>query len=88
MFMGSCWITDGSDGRPPQHAPGARRWTSRSDATIIPGVHGVLRGKVAWLEVVGAYRYIDMDDSTGKGSSYFLYDMAISGPAPGVAFSF
>jgi hypothetical protein len=48
----------------------------------------VLRGEVAWLEVVGAYRYIDMDYSTGKGSSYFLYDMAISGPALGVAFSF
>jgi hypothetical protein len=48
----------------------------------------VLRGEVAWLEVVGACRYIDMDYSTGKGSSYFLYDMAISGPAPGVALSF
>ena len=40
------------------------------------------------IGIVGAYRYIDIDYSTGKGSSYFLYDMAISGPALGVAFSF
>lgn len=38
--------------------------------------------------VVGAYRYIDMDYEDGKGNKRFLYDMAISGPALGVVFSF
>ena len=40
------------------------------------------------IGIVGAYRYIDMDYSTGTGPTYFLYDMAISGPALGVAFAF
>lgn len=38
--------------------------------------------------VLGAYRYIDMDYEDGKGNQRFLYDMAISGPALGVVFSF
>ena len=38
--------------------------------------------------VVGAYRYIDMDYEDGNGNKRFLYDMAISGPALGVVFSF
>jgi hypothetical protein len=29
-----------------------------------------------------------MDYSAGTGPTYFLYDMAISGPALGVAFAF
>mgnify|MGYP001765512930 CR=1 FL=1 len=40
------------------------------------------------IGIVGAYRYIDMDYSSGRGPTYFLYDMAISGPALGVAFAF
>jgi hypothetical protein len=38
--------------------------------------------------VLGAYRYIDMDYEDGKGNQRFLYDMAITGPAIGVVFSF
>jgi hypothetical protein len=38
--------------------------------------------------VIGAYRYIDMDYEDGEGNKRFLYDMAISGPAIGVVFSF
>jgi hypothetical protein len=38
--------------------------------------------------VIGAYRYIDMDYEDGNGNNRFLYDMAISGPALGVVFSF
>ena len=38
--------------------------------------------------VIGAYRYIDMDYEDGKGDKRFLYDMAITGPALGVVFSF
>jgi hypothetical protein len=37
---------------------------------------------------LAAYRYIDMDYENGKGSDYFRYDMAISGPALGVVFTF
>ena len=40
------------------------------------------------IGILGAYRYIDMDYSAGTGPTYFLYDMAISGPALGVAFAF
>jgi hypothetical protein len=35
-----------------------------------------------------AYRYLDMDYENGKGQDQFLYDMAISGPAMGVVFTF
>ena len=35
-----------------------------------------------------AYRYLDMDYEDGKGSNYFKYDMATSGPAMGVIFTF
>jgi opacity protein-like surface antigen len=35
-----------------------------------------------------AYRYLDMDYEDGKGSDYFKYDMAMSGPAMGVIFTF
>jgi hypothetical protein len=38
--------------------------------------------------VVGAYRYIAMDYETGKDASYFKYDVAITGPALGVVFTF
>lgn len=38
--------------------------------------------------VLGAYRYIDMDYEDGSGNGRFLYDMAITGPALGVVFSF
>ena len=38
--------------------------------------------------VLAAYRYLDMDYEQGKGSDYFKYDMALSGPALGVAFAF
>lgn len=38
--------------------------------------------------VAAAYRYMDMDYEDGKGSNYFNYDMAISGPAMGVVFTF
>lgn len=40
------------------------------------------------IGVIGAYRYIDMDYEDGKGNKRFLYDMAITGPALGVVFSF
>ena len=35
-----------------------------------------------------AYRYLDMDYEEGQGDSRFLYDMATSGPALGVVFTF
>lgn len=35
-----------------------------------------------------AYRYLDMDYEDGRGSDYFKYDMATSGPAMGVIFTF
>jgi opacity protein-like surface antigen len=35
-----------------------------------------------------AYRYLDMDYEDGRGSDYFKYDMATSGPAMGVVFTF
>jgi opacity protein-like surface antigen len=35
-----------------------------------------------------AYRYLDMDYEDGKGSNYFKYDVATSGPAMGVVFTF
>lgn len=35
-----------------------------------------------------AYRHLDMDYEDGKGSNYFKYDMATSGPAMGVIFTF
>lgn len=40
------------------------------------------------LGMIAAYRYIDMDYDDGRGSDRFVYDMAISGPALGVVFSF
>lgn len=40
------------------------------------------------IGVLAAYRYIDMDYDTGKGAGYFEYDMSLSGPALGVAFTF
>lgn len=48
-----------------------------------------LRWQVAErVGVVAAYRYVDMDYESGKGSDYFKYDMAISGPALGAVFTF
>jgi opacity protein-like surface antigen len=38
--------------------------------------------------VVVAYRYLDVDYESGKGDDYFKYDMAVSGPAMGVVFTF
>jgi hypothetical protein len=38
--------------------------------------------------VLAAYRYIDMDYDNGEASSYFEYDMSMSGPALGVVFTF
>lgn len=38
--------------------------------------------------VIAAYRYLDVDYETGFGASYFKYDMAVSGPALGVVFTF
>lgn len=38
--------------------------------------------------VLAAYRYIDMNYENGKGANYFKYDMAMSGPALGVVFTF
>ena len=35
-----------------------------------------------------AYRHLDMDYEDGKGADRFLYDMATSGPALGVIFTF
>jgi hypothetical protein len=35
-----------------------------------------------------AYRYLDMDYEDGEGSNYFKYDVATSGPAMGVVFTF
>jgi len=40
------------------------------------------------LGVVAAYRYIAMDYDSGSGNDYFKYDMAMSGPALGVVFTF
>lgn len=38
--------------------------------------------------VLAAYRYMAMDYENGKGSDAFKYDMAMSGPALGVVFTF
>jgi opacity protein-like surface antigen len=35
-----------------------------------------------------AYRYLDIDYEDGKGDDYFKYDLATSGPAMGVIFTF
>ena len=35
-----------------------------------------------------AYRYVDMDYQDGNGARAFKYDMAISGPAAGLVFTF
>jgi opacity protein-like surface antigen len=35
-----------------------------------------------------AYRYLDIDYEDGKGDDYFKYDVATSGPAMGVIFTF
>ena len=35
-----------------------------------------------------AYRYLDMDYEDGQGDDFFKYDMATSGPAMGVIFTF
>jgi len=50
---------------------------------------GTLRWR-AWerTSVLAAYRYIKMDYDTGKDARYFEYDMSLSGPALGVAFTF
>ncbi len=40
------------------------------------------------IHVVGGYRYINMDYENGSGASLFKYDMAMSGPGVGVAFTF
>jgi len=40
------------------------------------------------IGVLAAYRYIDMDYDNGETSNYFEYDMAMSGPALGVVFTF
>jgi len=40
------------------------------------------------IGVVGAYRYIAMDYESGKNANYFKYDVAISGPALGMVFTF
>jgi hypothetical protein len=38
--------------------------------------------------VLAAYRYMAMDYDNGSGNDYFKYDMAMSGPALGVVFTF
>jgi hypothetical protein len=38
--------------------------------------------------VLAAFRYMDMDYEDGSGQNRFIYDMAFSGPAMGVVFSF
>jgi hypothetical protein len=40
------------------------------------------------IDVVGAYRYIDMDYDNGSGPNYFKYDMVMAGPSLGVTFRF
>lgn len=38
--------------------------------------------------LLAAYRYVDMDYENDDGVPYFVYDMAISGPALGAVFTF
>ena len=40
------------------------------------------------VSIILGYRAIDIDYEDGKGSNYFKYDMATSGPAMGVIFTF
>jgi hypothetical protein len=50
---------------------------------------GTLRWRASErTSVLAAYRYIQMDYDTGKNASFFEYDMSLSGPALGVAFTF
>ncbi len=37
---------------------------------------------------LAAYRYMDVDYESGRGSNRFLFDMAFSGPALGLVFTF
>jgi hypothetical protein len=40
------------------------------------------------MQVVGGYKYLREEYESGSGSNYFKYDIAMSGPAVGVAFTF
>jgi len=40
------------------------------------------------LGVLAAYRYMDSDYEDGDGTNKFVYDIALSGPAVGVVFTF
>lgn len=40
------------------------------------------------LEVIGGYRYLDVDYQDGNGASLFKYDVVTSGPGVGVSFRF
>jgi hypothetical protein len=53
------------------------------------GPLGTLRWRASErTSLLAAYRYIQMDYDTGKNASFFEYDMSMSGPALGVAFTF
>jgi hypothetical protein len=40
------------------------------------------------IQVLGAYKYLREDYESGTGTNYFRYDIALQGPALGVAFKF
>jgi len=40
------------------------------------------------IRVIGGYRYMNMDYENGSGASLFKYDMSMSGPGLGAAFTF
>jgi hypothetical protein len=40
------------------------------------------------IHVIGGYKYLREEYESGSGTNYFQYDMAMSGPALGVAFTF
>jgi opacity protein-like surface antigen len=52
------------------------------------GVAAVTWQVTKTIEVVGGYKYLREEYENGAGSNYFKYDIAMSGPALGVAFTF
>jgi opacity protein-like surface antigen len=78
--------------------PLAERWSVRLRGDV--GGFGVGAkfawqglGVVSWqatklIQVVGGYRYLREEYESGSGTDYFRYDIAMSGPALGVSFTF
>jgi hypothetical protein len=49
---------------------------------------GTPLGPTKSIQVLGGYKYLREDYENGTGTNYFRYDIALQGPALGVAFKF